>query len=64
MKIYEIRSKSISELISIGKEMRLELAKLTIKKNAGMREAGDKISSIKKTIARIETVISEKKRGS
>ncbi|MCS7080035.1 MAG: 50S ribosomal protein L29 [Chloracidobacterium sp.] len=62
MTIEEIRSKSLSELVALGKEMRLEVAKLTLKKNSGVIEAGNKISSIKKTIARIETVIAEKKR--
>lgn len=59
----EIRSKSLNDLITLGKEMRLEMAGLILRKNVGVREAGNKIPRVRKTIARIETIISEKKRS-
>jgi ribosomal protein L29 len=61
MTLDEIRSKSIEELIAIEKELKTELAKLYIKKNMGIREAANKISSTRKSIARVKTIIVEKK---
>lgn len=63
MTLEDIRSKSLNDLVVLGKEMRLEMARLILRKNAGIREAGNKISQVRKTIARIETIISEKKRS-
>jgi ribosomal protein L29 len=62
MTLDEIRSKSIEELIAIEKELKTELAKLYMKKNMGIREAANKISSTRKSIARVKTIIVEKKK--
>lgn len=62
MKISEIRSKSTQELVSLERELKLELTKLHIKKNMGVREAGNGISALRKSIARIKTVIAERER--
>ncbi len=61
MTIQEIRAKTLQELVSLSKVTRFELSKLHLKKNLGVSEAGNKISSLRKDIARIETVIMEKK---
>jgi ribosomal protein L29 len=61
MTLSEIRSKSVQELVDLEKEMKLELAKLSIKKNLGIREAANKISTVRKGIARIKTIINEKR---
>ncbi len=63
MTLNEIRSKSVQELIDLEKEAKLELAKLHIKKNLGVREAANKIVSVRKGIAKIKTIIAEKKTG-
>jgi len=59
----EIRSKSLKELVTLEKEMKLELAKLHIKKNIGVRDAANKLPVVKKNIARIKTIIVEKRLG-
>ncbi len=61
MTLSEIRSKSIQELVALEKEMKLELAKLSIKKNLGIREAANKLPIVRKNIARIKTIIVEKR---
>ncbi len=61
MTLSEIRSKSVQELVDLEKEMKLELVKLSIKKNLGIREAANKISTVRKSIARIKTIITEKR---
>ncbi|QUV77990.1 50S ribosomal protein L29 [Chloracidobacterium thermophilum] len=61
MTLNEIRSKSVRELITLEKEMKLELTRLSIKKNLGIREAANKLPIVRKNIARIKTVIGEKR---
>ncbi len=61
MTLSEIRSKSVRELVDLEKEMKLELAKLSIKKSLGIREAANKIPVVRKSIARIKTIITEKR---
>lgn len=63
MTLSEIRAKSVQELIDLEKEAKLDLAKLHIKKNLGVREAANKIPAVRKDIARIKTIIVEKKAG-
>jgi ribosomal protein L29 len=41
--------------------MKLELTRLSIKKNLGIREAANKLPIVRKNIARIKTVIGEKR---
>ncbi|MGQ9897572.1 MAG: 50S ribosomal protein L29 [Acidobacteriota bacterium] len=57
----ELRLKSIDDLLSLEKEMKIELAKLSIRKNMGVREAANKIPSLRKNIARVKTIIVEKR---
>ncbi|MFP3206173.1 MAG: 50S ribosomal protein L29 [Hydrogenobaculum sp.] len=63
MKAKDLRQLSIQELEAKLKELKTELFKLRItKKIEGLKEPS-KIRNIKRDIARILTVINEKKRG-
>jgi large subunit ribosomal protein L29 len=60
MKTKELRSKSLEELYSLEKEAREELFKVRMQHAVGQLLDPSKISKMKKDVARILTVISEK----
>ena len=60
-KMIELRSKSADELIKIGEDSRAELFALKFQVAVGSVEKTDRISSLKKNIARIEFLLNERK---
>ena len=59
----EIRDLSIDELISQEKDLKQELFNLKFQHSLGQLQSTAKIKDIKKTIARIKTILTEKKNG-
>ena len=60
MKIQEIREMSVEELNSKVVELKQEMFNLRVQKATHKLENPAKIAEIKKTIARIKTIITEK----
>ncbi|MDR3215439.1 MAG: 50S ribosomal protein L29 [Bacilli bacterium] len=60
MRIEEIREKSIAELNDKVIELKKELFELRFQQATGQLEQHGQLKAIKKTIARIKTVITEK----
>ncbi|MDR1781929.1 MAG: 50S ribosomal protein L29 [Bacilli bacterium] len=60
MRIEEIREKSIAELNEQVVELKKELFDLRFQQATGQLEQHGQLKAIKKTIARIKTVITEK----
>lgn len=60
MRIEEIREKSISELNDDVLELKKELFELRFRHATGQLETVVQLKEVKKTIARIKTVITEK----
>ncbi len=60
MRIEEIREKSISELNDQVLELKKELFELRFRHATGQLETVAQLKEVKKTIARIKTVITEK----
>ena len=63
MKIAEIRELSTTELNEKVYELKQELLTLRFQHATGQLENGNKITEIRKTIARIYTVIKEREMG-
>ena len=61
MKISEIRDMAVEQLKSKEVELAEELFRLRIRKSTGQLEKHSELSRLKKEIARIKTVCSEKK---
>ncbi|MDD5155613.1 MAG: 50S ribosomal protein L29 [Candidatus Omnitrophica bacterium] len=61
MKIQELRNLSTEELIQKEKELKEELFKLNMQRYSGSVEKPHMFSSVKKDIARIRTLLNEKK---
>ncbi|MFA5145262.1 MAG: 50S ribosomal protein L29 [Candidatus Omnitrophota bacterium] len=61
MKIQELRNLSKEELKEKEKELKGELFKLNLQRYAGRVEKPHMFSLIKKDIARIDTILNEKK---
>ncbi len=59
----EIRDLSVDELISQEKDLKQELFNLKFQHSLGQLQSTAKIKDIKKTIARIKTILTEKKNG-
>ena len=59
----EIRDLSVDELISQEKDLKQELFNLKFQHSLGQLQSTAKIKDIKKTIARIKTILNEKKNG-
>ena len=59
----EIRDLSIDELISQEKDLKQELFNLKFQHSLGQLQNTAKIRDIKRTIARIKTILTEKKNG-
>lgn len=62
MKIKEIRELSVGELNTRKKELREETFHLRLKQQSGQLEKPSQIKLIRREVARIETVITEKTR--
>lgn len=60
MRIEEIREKSVSELNDKVLELKKELFELRFQQATGQLERPSQLREVKKTIARIKTVITEK----
>lgn len=60
MRIEEIREKTISELNDQVLELKKELFELRFQQATGQLEKPNQLKEVKKTIARIKTVITEK----
>lgn len=60
MRIEEIREKSISELNDQVLQLKKELFELRFRHATGQLETVGQLKEVKKTIARIKTVITEK----
>ncbi len=63
MKIEQLRSLSYEELIAKDKVLRQELFKLNQQRYAGRVEKPHQLSSIRKDIARIQTILKAKQKG-
>lgn len=61
MKIKELRELSIEELKTQGGELRHELFNLRIQRQSGQLEKNSRIHDARKEIARIETILSERR---
>ncbi len=61
MKASEMRDLSIEELVAKGQELRGELFNSKIKKSTGQLENTAKLGTLRKDIARSETLLREKR---
>ncbi|AAR36242.2 50S ribosomal protein L29 [Geobacter sulfurreducens] len=61
MKASELKNKSMEELTAKAAELSQELFNLRFQLHTGRLENTAKISSVKKDIARIKTILSEKR---
>jgi large subunit ribosomal protein L29 len=61
MKIKELRNLSLEELFQKEKSLKEELFKMNLQRYGGSVEKPHLFSSVKKDIARIHTILSEKK---
>ena len=61
MKIQELRNLSKDELLQKEKSLKVELSKLNIQRYGGRVEKPHMFSLIKRDIARIKTILNEKK---
>ena len=59
----EIRNMSVDELLTQEKELKQELFNLKFQHSLGQLENTAKIRDMKRTIARIKTILTEKKNG-
>jgi large subunit ribosomal protein L29 len=62
MKIKEIRDLSGDELVKRKRELRMESFNLRLQQQSGQMEKPSRVKDIRKEVARIETVITEKTR--
>ena len=60
MKIAEVRDLAVDELRQREKDMDDQLFRLRIQKSMGQLEAAHKVKSVRRDLARIKTVLSEK----
>ena len=60
MKIKELRELSIDELAAKRSEMRHEMLNLRIQQQSGQLENPSRIKSLRRDVARIETILSER----
>nr|WP_222563362.1 50S ribosomal protein L29 [Spiroplasma clarkii] len=61
--LIQLRSKNVEELLKLNEEYRAELFALKFQVVVGSVEKTDRIQSLKKDIARIQTLLSEKSRA-
>jgi large subunit ribosomal protein L29 len=60
MKVTEVRDLAVDELRQREKELDDQLFRLRIQKSMGQLEAAHKLKAIRRDLARIKTVLSEK----
>ncbi len=63
MKVSEFRDLDVEELHQREKEMDDQLFRLRIQKSMGQLEAAHKLKSLRRDLARVKTVLSEKAPG-
>jgi large subunit ribosomal protein L29 len=59
MKMSELREKTVTELSAMGRDLRQELFNLKLQKATSQLEKPDKLRTLRREIARVETRISE-----
>lgn len=64
MKIQDIRSKTKDELLSHIADLKKELLNLRFQKSSGQLENASRFRVVRRTIARVKTVLSEQKKAS
>jgi len=63
MKIKEIRESSTEELVARKRELRESAFQLRLQKKLGQLEKPSQIKAVRREIARIETVLNERRRA-
>jgi large subunit ribosomal protein L29 len=63
MKITEIRGLSETELVAKKRESRQEAFNLRLQQQSGQLEKPSRLNDLRKTVAKIETVLSEKRKN-
>ncbi|MBI5397667.1 MAG: 50S ribosomal protein L29 [Verrucomicrobia bacterium] len=63
MKAKELREQSTEELQAKTRDMRDEIFKLNLQKHGGQIEKPSRIRELRRDIARVETVLTEKRRA-
>jgi large subunit ribosomal protein L29 len=63
MKAAEVRDLSSDELQQRVREMEDQLFKLRMQKSMGQIEAAHKVSSVRRDLARVKTILREKQNG-
>jgi len=63
MKAKELREQSVEELQAKARDMRDEIFKLNLQKHGGQIEKPSRIRELRRDIARVETVLTEKRRA-
>jgi large subunit ribosomal protein L29 len=61
MKIKEIRELSVPELVARSRELKDEMFHLRIQKASGQLEKPSQIRALRKEVARVETVLNQRK---
>tara|TARA_B100000530_G_C15899779_1_gene464875 strand:- start:53 stop:262 length:210 start_codon:yes stop_codon:yes gene_type:complete len=61
MKLEELREKTATELADERRDLKIEMMNLRVQKASGQLENPARIKIVRKTIARIETLLSEKR---
>lgn len=63
MKIKELREMTIDELGNKSRELKQEMFNLRIQQQSGQLENPSRLNLLRKDVARIETIISERRNG-
>ncbi|MEM9479543.1 MAG: 50S ribosomal protein L29 [Verrucomicrobiota bacterium] len=63
MKITELRELTIDELSAQARDLKLEMVNLRVQQASGQLENPARIRTVRREIARIETVISERQKA-
>ena len=61
MKLEELKEKTTTELADERRDLKIEMMNLRVQKASGQLENPARIKIVRKTIARIETLLSEKR---
>ena len=61
MKLEELKEKTAAELVDERRDLKIEMMNLRVQKASGQLENPARIKIVRKTIARIETLLSEKR---
>ena len=64
MKVVDIRSKTVDELKDQLRELKRESLNLSFQRESGQLESTSRIRAVRHDIARIRTVLNEKRRAS